>query len=353
MEPIVEDGDRAPQRPDESEPNRPSEPAPPLADAGVCTPITMIDDPHAGEVTFYKAADNTISFAADMDVNTDGALTSYSASDPGFYNAEGLLTTRRALNTICNGLKIVGAGARPDLGPAECRELLTAFARFRAAGWPAKNTDGDRIRFYGIEARPDPSGARNEPCLADDDWMVSQTSIRMTGSYAACDPQGWLDARRVNAIVMPPQVLTAVGGSARGGDLVVVRYRGKAFGAIVGDTNPRRVGEGTLALAQALRALDPEPPPAPSNIRDVYRLSVKRPPVEYFVFPGTRAAAEPIVNPRGAALAQLALTEGARRGVLSRKACGLDTAGARSLTIKRLTPEEGLNDDPDVLRNED
>jgi hypothetical protein len=351
MDPIADDADEAPQPPRRPDPVRP--PDPPLAGAGSCTAIETIDDPHVGATTFYKGTDGTISFSADMDVNTDGALTSYSASDPGFYSAEGRLGTRRALNTICNGLKVVGAGSKPDLGPGQCRELLAAFAAFRDAGWPAKNAAGDRIRFYAIETRSDAGPNKNEPCLADDDWMVSTTSIRMTGSYSACDQQAWLDARRVNAIVMPPQVLRAAGGSASGGDLVVVRYRGKVFGGIVGDTNPRRVGEGTLALTAALRALDPQPPAAPANLRDVYRFSVKRPPVEYFVFPGTRAKAEPLTNARGAAIAQAALSEAERRGVLRAKACGFDQAGARSLNIKRLTPEEGLNDDPDVLQNED
>lgn len=345
MEPISDDAD-APVRPEQ--PSRP-----PLGEAASCTPLDTIDDPHAGATTFYRLPDGTVSFAADMDVNTDGALTSYSATDPGFYNAEGRLNTRRALNTICNGLKVVGAGARPDLGPAECRELLSVFAQFRDAGWPARNAAGDRIRFYGVETRADAGPGKNEPCLAGDDWMVSQTSIRMTGVYPACDPEGWLDARRVNAIVMPPQVLAAAGASVKGGDLVAVRYRGKVFGGIVGDTNPRRVGEGTLALTTALRALDPEPPPAPANIRDVYRLSVVRPPVEYFVFPGTRAQAEPITNARGAQIAALGVAEAERRGVLGVKACGFDKAGARSLDVRRLTPEEGLNDDPDVLKNED
>lgn len=348
MAPIADDADET-SRPVESA--QPSETV--IAESGTCKPIVTIDDPHSGETTFFKLPDGTVSFAADMDVNTDGALTSYSASDPGFYNSDGRLTTRRALNTICNGLKVVGAGARPDLGPAECPQLLSVFAQFRDAGWPTRNASGDRIRFYGIETRPDVGPDKNEPCLAGDDWMVSQTSIRMTGAYPACDPQAWLDARRVNAIVMPPQVLAAAGASARGGDLVAVRYRDKVFGAIVGDTNPRRVGEGTLALTAALRALDPEPPAAPANIRDVYRLSVKRPPVEYFVFPGTRDKAEPIVNARGAQIAALAVAEAERRGVLGAKACGFDRAGARSLNVRRLTPEEGLNDDPDVLKNED
>jgi hypothetical protein len=178
--------------------------------------------------------------------------------------------------------------------------------------------------------------------------MVSTTSFPMAGSYAACDPQQWLDARRVNAIVMPPQVLEAAGGAKRGGDLVVVRYRGKAFGAIVGDTNPRKAGEGTLALTSALRALDPQPPPPPSNLREVYRFPVKRPPVEYFVFPGTKAAAAPITNSRGAEIAQLALAEAARRGILASKACGFDDAGARSFgPVRFKTPEEGLNNDRD------
>lgn len=326
----------------------------PLAAAGTCTPVETIDDPHTGKVTFYKGTDGTVSFSADMDVNTDGALTSYSATDPGFFNAQGKLSTRRALNTICNGLKVVGKGERPDLGPRECRQLLVAFAKFRDAGWPRVDAAGDRIRFYGVETRKDAGPDKNEPCLADDDWMISTTSIKMSGTYPACDQQAWLDARRVNAIVMPPQVLSAVGATKGGGDLVVVRYRGKTFGGIVGDVNPKRVGEGTLALAQALRALDPQPPTAPATIQDVYRYSVKRPPVEYFVFPGTKSKASPITNARGAQIAQIALDEAERRGVLSNKACGFDAAGARSLgPIRRLTPEEALNDDPDVLRNED
>jgi hypothetical protein len=351
MDPIADDAGeeaRPPAQPDVTD--TPPPPEPPVNEAATCTPIQTINDSNAGPVTFYRGADGTVSFAADMDVNTDGALTSYSASDPGFFNAQGRLSTRRALNTVCNGLKIVRPG--PDLGPRECRQLLTAFAQFRDAGWPSVNAAGDRISFYGIETRRDAGPGKNEPCLADDDWMVSQTSIRMTGAYPACDPQGWLDARRVNAIVMPPQVLSAVGASARGGDLVAVRYRGKVFGAIVGDTNPRHVGEGTLALTTALRALDPTPPPSPANIVDVYRLSVKRPPVEYFVFPGTRSKAEPLTNARGREIAALAVAEAEARGVLASKACGFNAMGARSLTIRRLTPEEGLNDDPDVLKDE-
>jgi hypothetical protein len=175
----------------------------------------------------------------------------------------------------------------------------------------------------------------------------------MTGAYAACDPQAWLDARRVNAIVMPPQVLQAAGASARGGDLVAVRYRGKVFGAIVGDTNPSRAGEGTISLTAALRALDPQPPSPPASLRDVYQFSIVRPPVEYFVFPGTRPKAEPITNARGRDIAALAVAEAERRGVLGAKACGFDGAGVRALTGKRKTPEEGLNDDPDVLKDED
>jgi hypothetical protein len=338
MQPIADDAAEEPEQSDQ--------PA-----TAACTPLQTIDDPHAGRVTFYRGSDGTVSFAADMDVNTDGALTSYSANDPGFYDANGRLNTRQALNTVCNGLKVVRPGS--DLGPAQCQQLLAAFAQFRDAGWPARNASGDRIRFYGIETRPDARAGKNEPCLAGDDWMVSQTSIRMTGTYPPCDPQAWLDSRRVNAIVMPPQVLAAVGANARGGDLVAVRYRGKVFGAIVGDTNPRRVGEGTLALAAALRALDPEPPPAPANIRDVYRLSVVRPPVEYFVLPGTRSKAEPLTNARGREIAALAVVEAERRGVLSSKACGFDASGGRSLSIRRLTPDEGLNDDPDVLKDED
>jgi hypothetical protein len=365
MEPIADDFDQ-PSRPQEPsrppEPARPTEPVqppepaqpseppqpsqPPLSAAASCTPIDTIES-----VTFYKTADGTVSFAADMDVNTDGTLTSYSASDPGFFNSNGRLSTRRALNTICNGLKIVRPG--PDLGPRECPQLLTAFAKFRDAGWPAQNADGDRIRFYAIETRKDAGPEKNEPCLADDDWMVSTTSIKMSGAYPACDPQAWLDARRVNAVVMPPQVLRAAGASAQGGDLVAVRYRGKVFGAIVGDTNPSRVGEGTISLTAALRALDPQPPSPPANLRDVYQFSIVRPPVEYFVFPGTRSQAEPITNARGRALAELAVAEAQRRGVLKARACGFDGAGARSLNQKRRTPEEGLNDDPDVLKDED
>lgn len=344
MEPIADDADAEPtfpERPAESE--RPAEQ--PLAEAASCTPIDTID-----KVTFYKTSGGAVSFAADMDVNTDGAITSYSATDPGFYHPVNGLSTRRALNTVCNGLKVVGPDGRTRINYKECPKLLAAFVRFRDAGWPLRDSNGDKIDFFAMEKRPGMGPDKQVPCLLDEEWMVSTTSFPMTGSYAPCDPQRWLDARRVNAIVMPPQVLAAAGATRGGGDLVVVRYRGKAFGAIVGDTNPRKAGEGTLALTAALRALDPQPPRPPSNLGEVYRFPVKRPPVEYFVFPGTKSLAGEIRNDRGAEIAQKALDEARSRGVLATAACGLADASIRGRTLggaKLITPEEGLNNDRD------
>lgn len=354
MQPIADDEDDQPTRPIEPvEPTRPVDTTGTLTSPAACSPLETIDDQPSGRTTFYRMADGTISFSADMDVNTDGALTSYSAADPGYYNSGGRLATRKALNTVCNGLKVVGAGAKPDLGPRECSQLLEAFQQFRDAGWPRFNADGDRIRFYAIEARADAGADRNVPCLVDNDWMVSTTSIEMSGTYSPCDPNKWLDARRFNAIVMPPQVLAAARATAGGGDLVAVRYRGRMFGAVVGDTNPRKVGEGTLALTLALRALDPEPPEQPQGLRAVYGIAIVRPPVEYFVFPGTKGKALPLTNARSGEIAQAALAEAAARGIPGVRACGFDAARARAAgPVRRLTPEEGLNDDPDVLKNE-
>ena len=62
--------------------------------------------------TYGRAPDNAVvrvtsgglvSFRANVDVNTDGALQSYKADDLGFFPG-GRLNTRTALNTICNGV---------------------------------------------------------------------------------------------------------------------------------------------------------------------------------------------------------------------------------------------------------
>ncbi|OQW47688.1 MAG: hypothetical protein A4S16_08120 [Proteobacteria bacterium SG_bin6] len=230
-------------------------------------------------------SDGLVTFTADMDVNTDGALESYAVDDLGFFGPK--LTTRHALNTICNGVRIRkrGRGSQDALvfDHRQCGKLIAEFRRIREANWaPA---DGSYVEFYAIALQPGtirPGRSRGTPCEKDG-FYVSQTARAMNPGVSVCDPEHWIDAARVPAIVVPPALVRPHGVDLF--DLALVRKVGTTewFPAIVGDTNNKFLGEGTLRLAQQVTGQVTRP----ANYRAV--LAVKpRGDYEYLIFPGSR-----------------------------------------------------------------
>jgi hypothetical protein len=237
-------------------------------------------------VPVFRTTDGLITFKADIDVNTDGALQSYKADDLGhFPPGGGRLNTHSALNTICNGVNIRRANHALLFSASSCRQLIPEFERIRSFGW-LRNGE-NYVEFYAIARVPGTETAgksRGKPCEKDG-FYVSQVARAMDASKPVCDPDHWVDALRIPAIVLPiDSRMTAQGVALH--DLVIVRLpNGKRVGAIVGDTNPSKIGEATVIANMKLR--DMTAPPA--NYRDVLKLKFEKSAgAEYVVFPGTR-----------------------------------------------------------------
>ncbi|MCP4099710.1 MAG: hypothetical protein GY748_26130 [Planctomycetaceae bacterium] len=237
----------------------------------------------------YKSDSGVISFVADMDVNTDGALSSYGIDDLGHKNAAGRLDTNNSLNVICNGANIRKPNGNLLYGASNCYSLIREFKRIRKAGWmkPGENF----VYFYGIEVSEKtyvtrPGGKkilRGVPCKKDRFYVSQVAKMLPGGTYGDCKPEKWLDALEIPAIVVPRTGIMASNG-VKQHDLAVVRLKstGKWIGAVVGDTNDRKVGEATVNLAARLRGK-----PLPSTYRKVIGLALGSGKVEYIVFPGT------------------------------------------------------------------
>jgi len=256
----------------------------PVGAAEKCTPIASYDE---GKVPVSRTSDGMLYFRADVDVNTDGTLESYHKDDLGHRNKDGKLATDFALNLICHGVNIRRANGELLYNYNSCDELIKEFKRIRAFGWhrPKENF----VDFFaiagvpGTKLEPPAKGKgkyRYTPCEKDG-YYVSQTARPMDSSKHVCDPARWVDSLRVPAIVMPVSGIMAAQG-VKHHDLAIVRIPGtqKWVGAIIGDTNPSKIGEGTINLATRLKGMDP-----PKNYRQTVGLVVKD--AEYFVFPGS------------------------------------------------------------------
>jgi hypothetical protein len=267
-------------------------------------------------VPVFQTEDGLLSFVSNLDINTDGALHSYRADDPGFYNARNRLDTNQAPNTVCNGVNIRARDGSLIAGVSQCRLLLTEFARLRDADWRPAN--GEWVEWYGVAADPSSQNAFHRagvaPCQHDG-WLVSQTATPIDASRGVCDPERWPDAMRLHAIVLPLDAAMQAKGVALG-DLAIVRNaNGVMAGAIVGDTNPHKIGEGTVALALALR---PGTPP-PTHYRETIRLEIDR--VDTFVFPGTASLLGRLSNDSNAAINAQATRLATEHGLATRPAC--------------------------------
>jgi Fungal chitosanase of glycosyl hydrolase group 75 len=241
-------------------------------------------------VSVFRTSDGLVTFKSNVDVNTDGALQSYKIDDLGFFLPNGKLQTNSALNTICNGVNIRRPNHTKLFGAAQCGSLIKEFKRIRDFGW-LKNGE-NYVQFYAIARIPGTETAgesRGKPCEKDG-FYVSQVARAMDASKPVCDPDHWVDALRIPAIVLPlDDKMEATGVALH--DLAIVRLaNGKRVGAIVGDTNPNKIGEATVVANMRLK--DMVTPPA--NYRATIALVI--PSAEYIVFPGTKGLVTNLTN---------------------------------------------------------
>lgn len=249
--------------------------------ASAAPQCTLVNRYENNTVPVFRTADGLVTFKTNVDVNSDGALQSYKIDDLGFLE-NGHIQTNSALNTICNGVNI----RRPDhgvlFGVKQCVSLIQEFKRIRDFGWLR---DGENyVEFYAIARIPGTETAgksRGKPCEKDG-YYVSQVARAMDSSKPVCDPDHWVDALRIPAIVLPLDAKMKATGVALH-DLAVIRLaNGKRVGAIVGDTNPAVIGEATVIANMRLKGMTSPP----ANYRATVALAIDA--AEYVVFPGTR-----------------------------------------------------------------
>lgn len=239
----------------------------------------------SGEVLLLSSTrgeNPTIFYRADLDVNTDGTARSYHPQDPrgisiALNNMGNAIT--RAWNE--NGQRITCDGGDASNRQGACfTEYMNAFEGARDLGF-------DPNAFPRIETKQiipwEYSAAEGHivPCLNDLGYFVSQTSLSLNSSLGLCDQARYVDSLKINAVVYIPGRLRAQGTTSDKGDLVIVRDRksGRYAFAIHGDSNPVRLGEGSVALAAQLSGSTVAPDATKS---DMYRL--KREEVDYLVF---------------------------------------------------------------------
>ncbi len=106
-------------------------------------------------------------------------------------------------------------------------------------------------------------------------YYVSTTAM-VDHSFPVFDPKRYVDSTKIPYISIPPELF---GRGCHKGDLAWVVYSTKQSAAIVADVGPHgKLGEGSMALAEALGL-----PSSPRNGGCSFG-------VQYWVFPGTRAA---------------------------------------------------------------
>jgi hypothetical protein len=238
-----------------------------------------------------QSVDGLVVFTADLEVNTDGSLRSYKIDDLGHYNSSGKLQTHSALNIICHGVSIRRWDGSLVYDYKNCDLLIKEFIRIRNRNnWVVPNDN--YVDFYAIARRQVHQGGKNRgaPCEKDG-YYVSQVAKPIDPSKHVCDPERWVDALRIPAIVLPLDDRMKKTGVALH-DLVLVRLpnSNRWVGAIVGDTNPNKIGEATVIAAMKLRGIDS----VPANYRETVRLGLNR--AEYIVFPKTASRIQKLTN---------------------------------------------------------
>lgn len=179
---------------------------------------------------FRDTASNAIAFAAQMQVNTDGAPDSYHPDDIG-------------ITHICNGVSV----GQSCTWKARC---LPDFRQAKAEGFrgPTKicffamATDAQGVPIIQGETDPKPG------------YFVSTTALKQPGENVRT-PQAQLDSNTVPFAVIPSTWQSTRNPGPRLGDFGVAyrRSTGRMAFFVIGDIGPRnKLGEGSVALHQAL-----------------------------------------------------------------------------------------------------
>lgn len=261
-----------------------SQTTPALAECGLSR-LTSHADPARTRIYAATRGAPAVYFRSDLDVNTDGASRSYHPDDP---RGQGV-----ALNNIGNAISGIwnAAGQRIDCTPrtrACFTRYINTFTAARDAGW--RPSGAPRVATEGIIPwRMDAQLGRRVPCTIASGpyrgYFVSQTAFIADSSRAACDQARYLDSLTFNAAVIPRNALwSSIGRRARVGDVVVVRSpaNGQIVYGILGDVGPARsIGEGSIAMAAALRRTTVSPTASYRQIR-----AMALPDAQYLIFPG-------------------------------------------------------------------
>lgn len=179
---------------------------------------------------FRDPASNAITFASQMQVNTDGAPDSYHPDDIG-------------ITHICNGISV----GQSCTWKARC---LPDFRQAKAEGFrgPTKicffamATDAQGLPIIQGETDPKPG------------YFVSTTALKQPDENPRT-PQAQLDSNTVPFAVIPRTWQTSGQPGPRLGDFGVAYRRSTSQMAffVIGDIGPRnKLGEGSVALHQAL-----------------------------------------------------------------------------------------------------
>ena len=162
-----------------------------------------------------------IKFTAKMDVDADGANAQHGKSDlhPGKF------------------------GYRMD---------NKGMDRLSSAGYPKK-------RWWNVLAR-DPANT-DRPYADADGNIISKTTLCLDPTAHDTNPNKWVDADFFPYIVLPPDVITAVGRVVLGCYAVVRNIKdGRSVMAVVADVGPGGVvGEASIATAHAVSKSDASP----------------------------------------------------------------------------------------------
>jgi hypothetical protein len=227
-----------------------------LLDAGTFHHVEVGDIP-----LFRDEQTRAIAFASQMHVNTDGAPDSYHPDNIG-------------ITHICNGVNLGASSTWKE-------DCLPTFRQAKAEGFR-----GDaRVRFFAMVTDragvPIIQGA-NDPRPG---FYVSTTALKQPGADAGT-PNGQVDSNTVPFAVIPGPWQSRRDPGPQLGDfgIAVRRSDGKVVPFVIADTGPpRKLGEGSVALHQALGN---DPFQMRFGVRRAWS-GISHPDVFYVMFPGT------------------------------------------------------------------
>jgi hypothetical protein len=252
-------------------------------------------DAKSGQTPLWRSADThgaPIFFVVGFHTNTDGARHSYSVLDPW--------GEKTAFNNLCNAMH--GSCAElPKDGKARPARMAAVLAAYKA-GWPADQLAATRLASNVIPFRD------GKPCpLIDNEFLVSATALQAPKIKDVCDLANYADSSTVPGIVVPKGVTELSKRGVQVGDLVaVLRPSASApvFGVVSDTGDNGKLGEAGMAMNQALLHLPP-----PTNYTTI-KAGWDVPAAFVIIFPGTRDAKAPYLQPARIATAAKAALGG-------------------------------------------